>query len=127
VAAVAPSPDRTRLATVTADGIVRVWGTPPPPATYPQRGAQRSVFHPDGRHLLLVGDAVQLWDLAARTSRTLATNGQVYDAAFSSDGWRIVTASRAPAARIWDVQNGAEVMSLEHGRYVQQASFSRDG
>jgi WD40 repeat protein len=128
VSAVAVSPDRARLATITAGGTVRVWGAGAWSATYPQRGAGRAVFHPDGRHLLVAGDAsVQLWDLSARTSRTLTTARQVYDAALSPDGRRAVTASRERAARIWDVQSGAEVMSLEHGQYVQQASFSPDG
>jgi len=128
VSAVALSPDRARLATITAGGTVRVWGAATSSATYPQRGAERAVFHPDGRHLLVWGDpGVQLWDLATRTSRTLTTARQVYDAALSPDGGRVVTASREPAARIWDVQSGAEVMSLAHGLYVHQAGFSHDG
>jgi WD40 repeat protein len=128
VTAVTLSPDRARLATITAGGTVRVWGSTRAPAIHPQPGAERAVFHPDGRSLLVVGPpGARLWDLAARTSRALAVSGQLYDAAFSPDGRHVVTASRDPAARIRDVQTGAEVMVLEHGRYVRQASFRPDG
>lgn len=120
------SPDRRRLATVTATGIVRVWDLDTRPVAYrhEQHGVGSAAFHPDGRHLLTVGEReVRLWDLDAGTSRTLRVDAQIHHAAMSADGRWVVTAGEDGIARVWDATTGAEVLSLRHGRRVKHASF----
>ena len=52
----------------------------------------------------------------------------VETASFSSDGMRLVTASRDGPAQVWDVASGHLLLSLEgHTAPVHSASFSPDG
>ncbi len=54
--------------------------------------------------------------------------GGVDSAAFSPDGFRLVTGSRDHTAKIWDARTGAEILNLEgHTLPVFSASFSPDG
>jgi WD40 repeat protein len=50
----------------------------------------------------------------------------VYEAAFSPDAHRIVTASFDKSARVWDLASGQSVI-LEHDQAVRSADFSPDG
>ena len=52
----------------------------------------------------------------------------VFTAAFSLDGTRIVTASGDGTARVWGAASGAEIVTLRgHESYVRSAAFSQDG
>ena len=53
--------------------------------------------------------------------------GEVYTAAFSPDGKRLVTASRDKTARVWDASTGQELVQLRHDNAVYSAAFSPDG
>ena len=46
---------------------------------------------------------------------------------FSPDGTQLLTISRDPVIRLWDVNDGSEIVALEHNRVVVTASFSPDG
>ncbi len=49
-------------------------------------------------------------------------------AAFSPDGFRVVTASADKTARVWDAATGAVLATLSgHGDWVNSAAFSPDG
>ncbi len=53
---------------------------------------------------------------------------QVLSASFSSDGQRIVTASRDKTARIWDAHTARQIVVLRgHDSAVDSAAFSPDG
>jgi dipeptidyl aminopeptidase/acylaminoacyl peptidase len=55
-------------------------------------------------------------------------DGPVTSAAFSPDGSRIVTASAASTARIWDAATAKEIAVLRgHASHVNSAAFSPDG
>jgi WD40 repeat protein len=66
-------------------------------------------FSPDGQRIVTTDDGgARVWD--STTSRLLLElphGDTVYQAIFSSDGTRIVTAGRDSAVRIWDATTGA--------------------
>ena len=51
----------------------------------------------------------------------------VYQAAFSPDGARILTASRDKTAKLWDAASGKLIASFAHQASVYHAAFSPDG
>jgi WD40 repeat protein len=58
----------------------------------------------------------------------LAHHGDVYTAAFSPDGTRVVTASADQTARVWDASTGKPLSPpLLHEDQVVSAAFSPDG
>ena len=78
-----------------------------------QRNANRKGT--SGRPRVSSGDnTARIWD--AVTAKEIAVlrghNRQVFSAAFSRDGSRIVTASGDKTARIWDAANGRETTVL---------------
>jgi WD40 repeat protein len=76
-----------------------------------------AAFSPDGKAVVTADDkAAQVWN--ARTSQLLFTlphGDTVYDARYSGDGARIVTAGGDGAVRIWNATTGALVRELRHG------------
>ena len=52
---------------------------------------------------------------------------EVYDAAFSPDGARILTASRDKTAKLWDAASGKLLASFDHQDSVKNGAFSPDG
>jgi eukaryotic-like serine/threonine-protein kinase len=71
-----------------------------------------------------------VWD--ARTGEPvtapLQLGAEVWAAAFSPDGTRVVTASADGTARVWDAGTGQPVTApLEHGDAVVAVAFSPDG
>ena len=77
-----------------------------------------AAFSPDGRQLVTTDDAcARIWD--ARTHQlmfTLPHGDAVYDARYSSDGARLVTASGDGAVRIWDASTGKLLYTLKRQR-----------
>jgi WD40 repeat protein len=128
VSDVAFNRDGSQLVTVTADGLVRVWDLAigPPPIRDPS--VDRVVFAPRGTALLtLTRSEARIWNSTAGPPVILSPHSQLYDAAFSPDARRVITASEDHRARMWDAASGAELLSLEHDVRVQSASFRPDG
>jgi WD40 repeat protein/serine/threonine protein kinase len=75
-----------------------------------------AMFSPDGKQVVTTDDkAAQVWD--ARTNQRLFTlphGDTVYDAHYTSDGARIVTACGDDAVRIWEAASGRLVRELRH-------------
>lgn len=64
---------------------------------------------------------------APRKSQVLRHEDLVFDAHFSHDGTRVLTASRDRSARIWDAVSGKTIAALDdHNDSVTWAVFSRD-
>lgn len=88
---------------------------------------------PDGKYLVGVrntDNAAVLWDAATGTVvRRFDGHGYtVRSAAFSSDGARLVTASRDRSAIVWNVATGKRISRMiGHSAYVGEAIFTRDG
>jgi WD40 repeat protein len=74
----------------------------------------------------------RVWDLRANPPSFVdlqGHRGQVFSAAFSSDGAHVVTASDDNTARVWDLRaNPPSFVALEgHRGWVNGAAFSPDG
>jgi WD40 repeat protein/serine/threonine protein kinase len=128
------SPDGTRILTVSRDKTAKLWDTTSGKfiASFNhQDWILRASFSSDGSRILTasVDNIAKLWDATSGkllASFPLGPFGEVYDAAFSPDGVRILTAS-GRAAKLWNAASGRLIASLEHQDYVKHAAFSPDG
>jgi WD40 repeat protein len=77
-----------------------------------------ATFSPDGRQIVTTDDkAAQLWDAqSSRLLRTLSHGDTVYQAVYSADGTRLITAGGDGTVRIWDAATGSLVRELQHER-----------
>ncbi|MFY9975870.1 MAG: hypothetical protein WAK53_16555, partial [Chromatiaceae bacterium] len=106
VAAVAFSPDGTRLATASMDSTARLWevATGRELGRLAHHGVVLAVaFSPDGTRLATASldKTARLWEAAGRQLARLAIYGEVSDVAFSPDGAMLATAGPGPRARLW--------------------------
>jgi WD40 repeat protein len=128
-AAVAFSPDSTRLATAGHDRRVRVWEVPSGRPLLTLDGHTDTVygvaFHPDGRTLATAGydKTVRLWDAA--TGRPVATltdhTDKVTRVGYSADG-RVLVSGGAREVVIRDGATGRPVRVVQTGRPVPGAT-----
>jgi WD40 repeat protein len=123
------SGDGLHLATITANGIARVWRLNTAPATFRHpRGVRSVAFLPDGARLLTATDAeVQVWDRANGKPLRLPVSTQVYQALASPDGKHVLTATESGMAQLWDGADGREALALRHPRRVSRAAFDPRG
>ena len=149
---VAFDPAGTRLATAGSDWKARVWDATSGGELLALSGHGAEVlcvaFSPDGRRLATGGGTldgtIRLWD--SRTGELLRVFKGHWDGyqagvkaiAFSPDGQRLATAgggtevlepkNRDHSAKIWDIESGRELLSLEgHSNVVYSVAFSPDG
>jgi WD40 repeat protein len=94
-------------------------------------GVRSSVFSPNGRLILITGEANQavVWDAVSLTNiHSLPHNDKVYMGRFSPDGTRIVTACKDGIVRVWDTLAGTNIYCLEkQSDPVTFAGFSHNG
>jgi len=126
-----------RIATGSLDGTARVWDVDSgrelaafqlgPGPVYAVR------FTPDGKSLAFGGTAGRAFVVAldapsAHIVELVGHTNDVHSVNFSSDGARIVTASRDKTVRVFDVADGRELaVCTAHTGSVAEARFLRDG
>ncbi|GAA2149349.1 AAA family ATPase [Glycomyces algeriensis] len=130
-AAVAFSPDGSRLAGLGENGVVAIWST----ATWEvevlddlaQGGGYADVeFSPDGTRLAANSkEGVKIWDLDS--SEVVQQFGPAFshDVTFSADGSMLAVAD-GDSLGVWDLQDAKEIARFE-GYYMTSAAFSTDG
>ncbi len=142
VGTVAFSPDGKTLLTASFDSSGRLWDTAtglPKGAPLEHEGSVKSAlgikvsFSPDGKTFLIrpaTQNIVRLGDAASGMpiGRPLEHHGAVLDAAFSSDGKMVLTASRDRLNRLWDAATGQPLGNpIAHESVVESLAFSTDG
>jgi WD40 repeat protein/serine/threonine protein kinase len=122
--------DGGRIASVSANGALRVWDAGSGAILAGMSGKCPLAFSPDGARLLAGSDdrTMELKDAKGASLASLAGHaGEIYSAAFSRDGSRVVSASADGTARVWNVQTGRPVVTLSHREEVRDAAFSPNG
>jgi len=133
---VAFSPDGSRLATSSFDGLAIIWDAATGQelfriAMHPEPTIRLIIFSPDGSRLATssydgsanVWDAVSGKELQAISGHT----ARIFDLAFSPDGKTIATASGDRTAKLWEVQTGRLFLTLDAPDGVTGVAFHPDG
>lgn len=144
------SPDGSRVATASMDGSAKVWDALTGElllTIYPGVGCVPSwvAFSPDGARIAiactlgvdtggLIEGWASIWDAA--TGQMLLSlphlNAQVGSVSFSPDGLRVITTNTDQTVRIWDAENGKELLILNGttnsiGNVAYSTAYSPDG
>lgn len=140
---VAFHPNGREVATASADGLARIWGTARGEVRYVVRHPQRVnavAFSPDGRWLATAGfdGFARVWALAfdssggepGRRCRVGDRDKRIYHVAFDPGSTRLATAGEDGRARVWDVTSPdcREIgSSRQHPASVFGVAFTPDG
>jgi WD40 repeat protein len=138
------SPDGSSLATASADQTVQIRDVGSGWLKRTLKLSQETTsgpfssvtFSPDGRRIVSAcasvnekdGTAV-VWDThsGAVLLRLTGHVGQVYDARFSADGRRIITAGEDHTVKLWDSSLGIETFELRRDDRVASVAMTPDG
>jgi WD40 repeat protein len=126
------SPDGRRLLTFEYTAkTARIWdlATKEMLMAITDPSAQKGAFSPDGHRILTFASAaVRIWDAEnGKLLMTFDSPGDTFNASFSKDGQRIVTAGHFDnTAIVWDARTGESLQVLHHGERVLSAEFSAD-
>ncbi len=139
-AAVAWSPDGSRLVTVGADETLRIWDAADGDQLLVLDGHDAWIdevdWSPDGRWIASVADdtTCRIWD--AETGEQIHVlpheaakdhNRAVYEVEFSPDGSRLATGGRRRVFDVWDAATGARIVELGPVGIVDAFAWSPDG
>jgi WD40 repeat protein len=138
VRAIGYSPDGTRIATGSSEGIARVWDAAtgePLMSLAGHTGAVESVaFTPDGRRLLTAAldGTTRQWDVRVAGGRDWLTapgpSFRLGGFAFSPDGRTFAVPGDISGVTIRDVETGAKIVALRGSdARLTQIAFSPDG
>gem|GEM_PF-500093 len=130
VTALAWSPDGSRIATGSDDGV-RVWDAVTGESLFSLergRGVGAVVWSPDGSRIATGSDdGVRVWDAVTGESLFSLERGHgVKSVVWSPDGSRIATGS-AVGVWVWDAVTGENVLSLKHDHWLESVAWSSDG
>jgi WD40 repeat protein/transcriptional regulator with XRE-family HTH domain len=133
------SADGKRLASKSPDGTISLWDATNGEEvwTLPAKFVGMVIPSPDGTRVAVAYDtgsepgAVRIWD-AQRNKLLLSLTGHtsgVWGLAYSPDGTRIASGDNTGTVKVWDVETGDALLTLEHSTNskIRALVFSRDG
>ncbi|MCL1474253.1 AAA-like domain-containing protein [Argonema antarcticum] len=126
--------DGYRIATVGADGKIRVWNQFGKPLNSPFKGHKGQIRNMslslDGKRIALAGSdgTVQIWNqFGQQLAHFNSTRGEIRSMSFSPDGQRIATAGADGTVRLWN-ESGKQLNQFKSNPGgVWSLSFSPDG
>jgi WD40 repeat protein len=131
---VAYSSDGARIASASADGLVKVFDATNGEEVHTLRGhslVMSIAFSPDGQQLASIGlpvPTIKVWDMAMGTEVLAIKAYASNTCAFSPDGRRLAAAQMGDSVKVWEVQTGDEVLHLKgHTDSVYSVAYSPDG
>ncbi|QDU96637.1 WD40 repeat domain-containing protein [Lignipirellula cremea] len=126
-----------RLATASADGVVRVWSIPQPSQVYAgDATSTRMTVSRDGKFSAAAAVVNNRPAVVIRNTTTgqviqqlFGHDGAVLGLAFSENGLRLATGSADQTARVWDLADPKfpEIQRVSHGAAVAAVALSPDG
>ena len=131
--ALAISPDTTYIATVSRDGIAKVWNSKTGQLIHDLIGHTSGILSvtisSDNQYIVTysLDDTVKVWD--SKTGQLFCTfdhNDCVRQLAISSDNQFIVTCSDDNKAKVWDSKTGQLFLTLNHSNQVSNIAISPD-
>jgi WD40 repeat protein len=136
VVSVCFSPDGTRVASASRDGMIRLWGPQSGDIKLTIKGRNEGhccmCFHPDGKQLVqgCSDGTVQVWDTVnGQKLRTLRGHtAYITSVCFDSHGKLLASGSGDKTVKIWHAETGEKMLSIDgHADIVSSVSFGPDG
>jgi len=132
VAAVAWSPDGSRLAAGAADGAVRLWDTGTGrelmPALAHPGAVSLMAWSPDGARFAMASDAEARIRESSGQIVALSSSSKLTALAWSPDGLRLLAGDRDGIARVWDARSGrTSAPPLEHRGAIIAIAWGSSG
>ncbi len=132
VLSLAFSRDGKHLATGSQDNAAKVWevASGDEEASFDVKYSVTGVaFSPDARLLFTGSWGGQVWEIDSgiRQRHFESHTGFVTCIGTAKDGKRLITGSLDGSAKVFDLESGQEIWSLEHGGQVNCLAVSRDG
>jgi len=134
-------PTATKLVTGTMGGTIQLWDAATgeeimvlqaghgEPYSSNKDQIYSVAFSPEGKRVVSGGRTIDVWDVATgQRSKTIDYGGTIRDVTFSPDGRQIASSSWDHTARVWDIESGDELATLEgHRAGVMCIAYSPDG
>ncbi len=127
------SPDGSRVASASQDGMVKIWSSVPQEDSITLRSDRMGFairttgFSPDGTRIFTGSEdaTATVWDSEGKEISALKGHKQpLLAASFSNNGERMITASIDNSVKVWNSRTGAELFAIQLKNRLLHAAIS---